>query len=133
MREHLIFFDSECPWCHKSVRHIIENDVYKRFVFAPLNGDTADDILIGPNAHLRKANSVILVENYESTSRKLWIRSKAIFRIYWLNGNGWGIVGILFFLPSFLIDPFYRWFAEHRHRFKLRISEKAGPQDRFLP
>lgn len=133
MHEHLIFFDHECPWCHKAVRHIIEIDVHKHFVFAPLNGNTADNILIGPNAHLRKANSIVLVEDYESTSRKFWIRSKAILRIYLLNGNGWGIIGILGFLPSFIIDPFYRWFAEHRHHFKLKIPDKAGPQDRFLP
>jgi predicted DCC family thiol-disulfide oxidoreductase YuxK len=132
MYEHLVFFDGECPFCHKSVRHIIENDVDRHFLFAPLSGETAKDILIGPQAHLKKANSLILVENYESTSRKFWIRSKAILRIYWLTGNGWGLIGILSFLPSFFGDPLYRWLAEHRHQFKLRMP-KEGPQDRFLP
>ncbi len=133
MHEHLIFFDSECPFCHRQVQHIIEIDIYKRFCFAPLNGKTASEILVGPQADLKKANSIILVENYESTERHFWIRSKAVLRIYWLNGNGWGLFGIFSFLPSFLGDPIYRWVAEHRHQFKLKIPEKPGPKERFLP
>jgi hypothetical protein len=30
-------------------------------------------------------------------------------------------------------DFFYRWFAAHRHQFKLKLPEEPGPQDRFLP
>jgi predicted DCC family thiol-disulfide oxidoreductase YuxK len=132
MYAHIIFFDHECPLCHKAVRHIIDIDVNKHFVFAPLNGDTAKDILCGPNGHLKKANSVILVENYQSTDRTFWLRARAIFRTYWLVGNGWGLIGILSFLPCFLCDALYRVAAKHRHQFKLKMPE-AGPQDRFLP
>ncbi len=132
MYEHLIFFDGECPLCHRSVRHIIEIDVHKRFVFAPLKGETADQILIGPQALLKKANSLVLAESYQSTDRKFWIESRAVLRIYWLVG-GWGIIGIFSFLPGFLGDPIYRWFAAHRHQFKLNIPEQPGPKERFLP
>lgn len=132
MHEHLIFFDGDCPFCYKAVCHIIAIDGNRRFVFAPLNGETAADILIGPQAHLRKANSLVLVENYQSTHRKFWIRSRAMLRIYWITGNGWGLLGILSFLPGFLGDLFYRWFAVHRHHFKLKMPQ-AGPKDRFLP
>jgi predicted DCC family thiol-disulfide oxidoreductase YuxK len=132
MHEHLIFFDGECPLCHRAVRHILEIDVNKRFVFAPLNGETAGDILIGPQAPLRSANSIVLVENYQSTSRKFWIRSRAILRVYWLNGNGWGLYGILSFLPGWFGDFFYSWVAFHRHQFKLKMPADPGPKDRFL-
>ncbi|MBU6382813.1 MAG: DUF393 domain-containing protein [Verrucomicrobia bacterium] len=132
MHEHLIFFDGECPFCHKAVRHIIDIDVQKRFLFAPLGGETAQDILTGPQARLKKANSLVLVENYQSTERKFWIESKAALRIYWLVG-GWGIIGIFSFLPRQIGDPIYRWVAAHRHQFKLRIPDQPGPQERFLP
>jgi len=132
MHEHVIFFDGECPFCHRAVRHVLEIDIHKRFVFAPLGGETAKDILSGPQAPLKKAGSLVLVENYQSTDRQFWVRSRAIFRIYWLAGNGWGLVGILSFLPGWLGDFLYRKFAEHRHQFKLKMPE-AGPSDRFLP
>lgn len=133
MYEHLIFFDGECPFCHRSVRHIIEIDVHKRFLFAPLSGMTAQEMLTGPQGYLKKANSLVLVEDYQSTERKFWIESKAILRIYWLTGNGWGLLGIFSFFPSFIGDFIYRWFAAHRHQFKLKMPDEPGPKNRFLP
>ncbi len=133
MNDHLVFFDDECPLCHKAVRHIIEIDEHKRFLFAPLRGETARGILAGPQKSLKSSNSLVLAENYQSTERRFWIRSHAIFRIYWLAGNGWGLVGILSFLPRWLGDFFYHWVAAHRHQFKLQIPETITPADRFLP
>lgn len=133
MNDHIVFFDDECPFCRKAILHIIEIDQEKRFLFAPLRGQTAHEILIGPQQALRGANSLVVAENYQSTERKFWIRSHAIFRIYWLAGNGWGLVGILHFLPSWLGDFFYNWFAAHRHQFRLRMPDRLEPADRFLP
>lgn len=133
MNDHIVFFDGECPFCHKAVRHIIEIDEKKEIVFAPLKGETARQILTGPQAELLKANSIVLAENYRSTERRFWIRSHAIFRIYWIIKNGWQLVGILSFLPRCIGDFFYNWFAAHRHQFKLKIPEMPGPNDRFLP
>jgi predicted DCC family thiol-disulfide oxidoreductase YuxK len=133
MYEHIVFFDGECPLCHKAVRHIIEIDTEKKFLFAPLTGETANDILIGPQKELRSMNSLVLVENYDSTDRKFWVRSRAILRIYWLVKNGWELLGALSFLPGWLGDIFYRWLAAHRHQFKLKIPKEPGPKERFLP
>ncbi len=132
MYEHLILFDGECPFCHRAVRHVIDIDMHKRFIFAPLGGETAREVLTGPQAPLRKANSLILVEDYRSTERCFWSEAKAALRIYWLVG-GWGIIGVLSFLPSCIGNPIYRWFAAHRHQFKLQIPEEPGPKERFLP
>ena len=133
MDEHIIFFDAECPFCLRSVRHIIEIDIEHHFLFAPLGGETAQDILIGPQAPLRDAQSLVLAENYQSSGREFYIRSRALFRIYWHVGQGWGLVGILSFLPCWLTDLIYRWVAAHRHQFKLKMPQEPGPQDRFLP
>jgi predicted DCC family thiol-disulfide oxidoreductase YuxK len=133
LNSHLIFFDDECPFCHKAVRHIIEIDEDKEFLFAPLRGESAREILAGPQKELRSMNSIVLAENYQSTHRRFFTKSHAIFRIYWLVGNGWGLIGILHFLPSFIGNFFYDWFAAHRHQFKLKIREAIGPSDRFLP
>ena len=133
MKEHLIFFDGECPLCHRAVRHIIDIDSDHHFLFAPLNGETAEDILTGPQTALKDSNSLILVENYQSTGRKFWICSRAILRVYWLVGNGWGLFGVFSFMPAFIGDFFYRWLSAHRHQFKLKMPQNPGSQNRFLP
>ena len=133
MDEHIVFFDDECPLCRKAVRHVLEIDEKKKIRFAPLSGQTAQEVLTGPQTKLKSMNSIVLAEDYESTGRKFWVRSHAIFRIYWLVGNGWGLIGILSFLPNWIGDFFYNWIAAHRHQFKLQIPEALEPADRFLP
>lgn len=133
MRDHLIFFDDECPLCHKAVRHILEIDTHRLFLFAPLRGESAKEILTGPQKPLLKENSLILVENYDSTERKFWIRSRALFRIYWIAKSGYAILGLLSFLPPFLGDWIYKLVAAHRHEFRMKMEEKPVPKDRLLP
>lgn len=133
MGEHLIFFDANCPLCRRAVQYVIELDKKQLFLFAPLAGETASAILCGPLESYRGANSLVLLEHYESTERRFWIRSQAIFRIYWLMGNRWGLFGILSFLPSCVGDFFYKWAASHRHQFKLWPTQPLEPKERFLP
>lgn len=130
MKQHLVLFDKECPLCHRAVQYLIRLDKNHELVFAPLNGTTAKGILTGRHTGLKKANSLVLVENFESPHRRFWLRSKAIFRIYQLIGKKW--LGLLFYLPSWMGDWFYKRVAEHRHQFKLKMKE-LEPGDRFLP
>lgn len=133
MHEHLIFFDSECPFCHRAVKEILQLDVEGHFLFAPLNGETARNVLTGPQEVLTQSNSLVLVENFRSTGRRFWIRSRGVFRTYWLIGRQWRLFGLFSFLPCWLGDWLYRWFAEHRHQFKLKMPKEPGPEERFLP
>ena len=133
MSESIIFFDQECPFCRRAVRQIINRDERANFLFAPLNGETAKEILIGPQARLALAQSIILVEDYRSDGRKFYIHSRAIFRIYWLIGGWWRLLGVFGFFPCWISDALYRYFAAHRHQFKLKNSQEIGPKERMLP
>jgi predicted DCC family thiol-disulfide oxidoreductase YuxK len=131
--DHLVFFDSECPLCQRAVRHVLQIDGLEKIVFAPLKGATAASILSGPNSVYQRMNTLILLENYQSTQRRFWVRSRAIFRIYWLIGGKWRLFGALSFLPGWLGDLFYRNLARHRHQFSLPPLRDLGPAHRFLP
>src|SRR5690606_15632130 len=87
--EHLIFYDGDCAFCHRAVLEILKADEKKLFDFAPLAGETAKEILIGPNARFAKEDSLVLIESYRSSGRRFWLRSKGAFRIYWLMGSYW--------------------------------------------
>jgi predicted DCC family thiol-disulfide oxidoreductase YuxK len=128
---HLIFYDTDCDFCYRAILHLLKLDTKKNLLFAPLEGTTAKEILVGPNAHYAHANSLVLLENYDSDDREFYLRSKAIFRIYWLLGNR--LIGWLSFLPGVLCDWFYRGIAKHRHRLHFGWVRKEFQGEQFLP
>lgn len=131
MDDHLIFYDADCNFCHQMVLYLIQLDREKQFLFAPLEGETAHQVLTGPNARYAHENSIVLAENFRSDRREFFIRSKAVFRIYWLLGRRW--IGWLYFCPAWFCDWIYKGIAKHRHRLHLGWARPEFTTDRFLP
>lgn len=133
---HLLFYDGECGLCDHAVQFVLKADKEKRFCFAPLQGATASKVLESLSPTYKKRDSLILIENFNTPSQsRIMIRSQGAFRILWLLGGAWRLLGWLSFLPSFLFDPFYRWVARCRHHF-FKTSCPAPTQEtreRFLP
>lgn len=131
MSKHLVFYDADCDFCYRAVLHLIKLDKKNELLFAPLEGETARDVLTGPNARYMHENSLVLFEDFRSDSRELYIRSRAIFRIYWLLGNRW--LGWISFLPHRFCDWIYQGVAKHRHRLRFGWERSEFKGDRFLP
>lgn len=129
----IVFFDAECPFCHKAVRYLLSIDRGEKLTFSPLRGETAQKIFTGPQKKLLHMDSLVLVEHPDSTERSFFVRSRAILRIYWIVGGKWKALGVFSFLPAWLGDFFYKIFAIHRHRFRLPMGKDPVPGDRFLP
>ncbi|MDN3506904.1 MAG: DUF393 domain-containing protein [Simkaniaceae bacterium] len=100
----LIFFDSACPLCQRSVRKIQAADKGKIFLFYPLNSEKAKELL---PEKLLKGDTIVLIEN-----GKTWVRAQAVFRILGLLGSRWGW---LVHVPG--LNFFYRIIAHNRHLF----------------
>lgn len=130
--KHLIFFDSSCSLCIRSVKKILSLDLKDIFCFAPLNGVTANSFMQKDKSFLQGENSLILVENYQKYSEKIWLRSKAIFRILWLSSSFWKIIGALYILPAFVLDGVYNLIARHRHLVCMK-RETFPNTKKFLP
>lgn len=132
MPKHLVFYDGTCGLCHRLVCFILKKDKNQRFAFAPLDGKTAKKYL--PRS-LQDKDTVILVENYETPSRRFFIESKAIWRVCWLLGGMWKLIGWLYIFPAFLFNWAYRLIARHRHRIPGTSCLLPGNEDssRFLP
>lgn len=133
---HLVFYDGECGFCDRSVQLLLKFDKNKLFVFAPLQGKTADKFLKNIDPDLRDVDTLILVEDYRSSNPKIFIFGKAVFRILWLLGGFWTLIGWISFLPSFLYDWGYRLVAKNRKYFHFDQScplPSAKEKDRFLP
>ena len=131
MDSHLIFYDADCDLCYRTVLHLIKLDKNKELLFAPLEGETAKEVLMGANARYIHENSLVLFENFRTDHRRIYIRSQAVFRIYWLLGNRW--LGWLSHLPQKFCDLLYQTVAKHRHRLRFGWTRSEFQGDRFLP
>lgn len=133
---HLVFYDGECGLCDRIVQTLLKVDKHECLAFAPLQGETASRYLKDLPSEYKGVDSLILIENYHSESHKIYIRSKAAFRICWLIGGSWVLIGWLSFLPAFFFDWAYRLVAKNRHRLFPQtacILPRPDQKHRFLP
>lgn len=107
--EPIIFFDGVCNLCNASVQWIILRDKKKQFRFAPLQGNTAKELL--KISQDEAPQSVILYHK-----GKVFNKSSAALRIAILLGFPFNLTGIFFIVPSFIRNIVYDWIARNRYR-----------------
>lgn len=133
---HLVFYDGECGLCDHIVQFLLWADKRAIFVFAPLQGTTAAEVLKNLPESDKGADSLVLVENYQTANQAFYLYGKGIFRIMWLLGRAWALLGVLSFLPGWLYNWAYRLVARNRHRlFAVDSCRLPDPKykSRFLP
>ncbi len=128
---HLIFYDGECGLCDAVVQWVLKKDKHKKFVFAPLQGETAKQWLPQPP----EIDSVYLIQNFSDKMPKVYVKSQAAFKILWELGGIFSVPGLFSFLPPFLFDWGYDLVASHRKKWFPPISCVIPNKDnkRFLP
>ncbi|GAB5412043.1 MAG: hypothetical protein ChlgKO_11570 [Chlamydiales bacterium] len=93
---HIVYYDDTCSLCQRAVAIAKKADRKNICEFKPLEDDDA--------------NSLILLEE----GKKKWLYGKAVFRLLWLLGGKWALMGWLYILPRWLLDPIYRFIAARR-------------------
>ncbi len=132
MNHHLVFYDGECGLCDNVVQFLLKHDKENVFLFAPLQGTTAQKI----PPHLKSVDSIVLIENYLTPNERMFIQGKAAWRVLWLLGGAWRLLGWINFLPAFLYDWGYRLVARNRHRIfsnEACVLPDPSNKSRFLP
>ncbi len=126
----IVFFDGICGLCDAFVRFVIKRDKERKFLFTPLQGETAKTML--PDEPLEELSSVVLLEG-EQRYRK----SDAAIRILAELGGAWSIVEFLRYIPRIIRDNVYRFIAQMRYRFFGRKEACTLPstddKSRYLP
>lgn len=132
----LVFYDGSCGLCDHIVQFLLERDQKRLFLFAPLQGKTAAEVLKNLPPEYLGEDSLVLVENYQESDERFYVLGKGALRILWLLGGGWMLLGWISFLPSFLYDWAYRLVARNRQRFFAKqscILPSPKGDSRFLP
>lgn len=105
----IVFFDGVCGLCNHFVDFVLKHDREKRFRFAPLQGETAQQLLDASDTESLK--SIVLIDE-AGTHR----RSTAVVRVLHGLGLGWRILGMLFWLvPLPLRNVGYHCVAKMRY------------------
>ena len=78
--QRIVFFDGLCPFCHFWVQFLLKRDHNKEFLFAPLQGETARELL---SSELMSVNTIVLLED----RKKFYTKSNAILRIIKILGG----------------------------------------------
>lgn len=134
--QHLLFYDGECGLCDHIVQFVLRIDTDQKFLFAPLQGETARKELKALPEEIKNADSLVLIENFETPQSRIWIYGKGAFTIFWLLGGWWKLIGWISYLPAFLYNWGYWIVAKNRHRLfskdSCRIPDPSQKM-RFLP
>lgn len=105
----IIFFDGKCGLCNKSIDRIISLDKNKVFRYAPLQGQTAMQLL--PKELATKLETLIYFEN-----GKFWTESEAVVKILRKLGGMFKFIGvILVTCPKLVRDYFYKMVSRNRY------------------
>jgi predicted DCC family thiol-disulfide oxidoreductase YuxK len=127
----IVFYDGDCGMCTQSVDLILRADRRNVFWFAPLQGETARELL--PPLPADPAQwSMVLVDE-----AGIHRESDAALRICRRLPGAWRLLGLLLLVPRFLRDGVYRLVARNRYRVfgrkdSCRIAT-AAERARFLP
>jgi len=127
----IIFFDGVCGLCNAVVDRLLRLDRKQVFLFAPLQGETAQRLLPPLDEDWRQWSILLLDE------KGLHDKSDAALGICRKLGGVWSVVALLRFVPRFLRDPVYRVIARSRYRWfgKKEVCRipTVGERARFLP
>lgn len=128
---HLILFDAPCPLCNQAVYNLIKHDKKRLFRFASLQSKTARSLSLLVN--ISDLDSIILIEHYDTLKQRVFTKSKAIFRIFWLLGGVYKLIGWKYILPSWSIDWAYNLIAKNRYKICKVQPHHKRDTTRFLP
>ena len=116
----IIFYDGHCNLCNGFVNAIIKLDKKSIFLFAPLNGNHAKNLLKKNNIKNITVDSVVLFNN-----NSISYKSKAVIDILISLGGIYRVLVMTKIIPRAILDWLYNIVAKNRYSW-------FGKQDRCM-
>tara|TARA_R110002073_G_scaffold4213_2_gene28015 strand:- start:1454 stop:1864 length:411 start_codon:yes stop_codon:yes gene_type:complete len=127
----IILFDGVCNLCNTSIQLIIKKDLKEQFLFAPLQSDAGQRILLHNKLENLDFGTIILLEN-----NKIYDKSTAALRITRRLSGGYPLLYAFVIVPKFIRDAVYKTIANNRHKWFGKQAQCMVPtasiKERFL-
>jgi predicted DCC family thiol-disulfide oxidoreductase YuxK len=131
IRRPIIFFDGVCGMCNAFVDFVLRVDRQEQFLFAPLQGSLARELLPPLSEDSREWSMMYLDE------RGIHDQSDASLQVYRCLGGMWWLLSLARYIPRSIRNPAYRVIARNRYRWFGRKEQCRVPnlddRKRFLP
>lgn len=130
-RHPIVFFDGVCGLCDHTVKRLLKLDKSGKLRFAPLQGETAQELL--PAADIQELKSLVICDRFGIARH-----SSAVVRILWHVGGFCRFLSYcLWLIPRPLRNWGYKFVASQRYKWfgkadACRLPQK-GEAERFLP
>ncbi len=118
----IVLFDGVCNLCNASVQFLIRHDKKDQLRFAPLQSETAKNLLQGSVVNQKALDSVVLVEAGE-----VYVRSTSALRLARILGFPTSLLYGFIILPRPFRDWLYDLIARYRYRMFGRREECMMP------
>lgn len=106
----IVFFDGVCGFCNVWVDFLLKRDQHRRLMFAPLQGETAQQRLT--TADVENLHSLVFW-----TPSGCYRKTAAVVRIGWTLGGAWSLLAtLLWLIPRPVRDLGYNAIARNRYR-----------------
>lgn len=133
---HLLLYDGVCGLCDRSVQFSLGHDRAGRFLYAPLQGETARQLA----ARLplpTELETVVLITDPGTPRERVYLKSDAILIVLRHLGGFWRALSWLRLIPRPLRNAAYDFVAARRYRWFGRFDTcrlpAPGTAERFLP
>jgi predicted DCC family thiol-disulfide oxidoreductase YuxK len=111
-----VLFDGVCALCDASVRWLLAADTKRALHYAPLQGETARDVVSRHPELDPSLSTVIYVRGMGSDAERVYERSDAAVEILKDLGGVFTALSWLRLVPRALRDAAYDFIAERRYR-----------------
>jgi predicted DCC family thiol-disulfide oxidoreductase YuxK len=108
-KRQILFFDGVCGLCNSTVDLLMREDINESLKFAPLQGETAKNLL--SSKEISELKSVVFYKD-----GKTFVQSDAIIETGRTMGGFFGLAIMLKLIPKFLRNFFYDIIAKNRYK-----------------
>ena len=112
----IVLYDGVCGLCNRLNQFLLKRDHHDRLRFASLQSNLARKILERHGADPTDLDTVFVVEDYDTPSERLFMRSNAILRALEALDGIWKLSSVSKILPRPVRDLFYKVVATNRYR-----------------
>ncbi len=129
--KYIVIFDGVCNSCNGSVNFIIRRDTNKKFMFAPIQSNYAQNVIAQYGMTNVDLDTFLLIKNGTA-----YVRTNAALEITKDLDGYWYLLNIFRFIPRSIRDGLYHIFATNRYKLFGRSAQCIVPTDeikeRFL-
>jgi len=112
----IVLYDGVCGLCNRLNQFLLKRDHHDRLRFASLQSNLARKILERHGADPTDLDTVYVVEDYDTPSERLFMRSNAILRALEALDGIWKLSSVSKILPRPVRDLFYKVVATNRYQ-----------------